>query len=330
MFLRTNRTHQSDFYEPLREQFGERVQEDASLARYTSTRVGGAADVLITVRSSQELEEAVSWLWKEGFPFLVLGGGSNVLVHNSGFRGVVVLNRAQKIQIDEKHDPPVVWAESGAGLGLVARQVSASGWSGLEWAAGIPGTVGGAVVGNAGAHGSDMAQSIFLAEILHHYPREKDPALKIKKECWAVEKMAYKYRSSILKSHPGKAVVLGAALRLVKPDAGSISDIQARMNAFGEQRRRTQPPGASMGSMFKNPPGDYAGRLIEEAGLKGMKIGSAEISPLHGNFFINHGGASSGDIYALIRQTKKIVFEKFGVELELEIELVGAWDDEAR
>jgi UDP-N-acetylmuramate dehydrogenase len=330
MLLPMNNTHPVYYYHPLRERFGDRVQENASLARFTSTRVGGAADALISVRSSNELEEAAVFLWNENIPFLVLGGGSNVLIHKTGFRGVVVLNRAQKVSIDEGHKPPLVWAESGAGLGLVARKVSAHGWSGLEWAAGIPGSVGGAVVGNAGAHGGDTAQSFFLAEILHHYPQEKDPVLKVRKERWSVEKMGFDYRTSILKQRPGQAVVLNAALQIeMQPDL-SPEDIQTRIEAFGEQRRKTQPQGASMGSMFKNPPGDFAGRLIEAAGLKGMKIGCAEISHLHANFFINHGGASSDDIYALIQEAKKVVFDKFGVELELEIELVGDWNAESR
>jgi UDP-N-acetylmuramate dehydrogenase len=322
--------HRSDFVQPLREQFGERFQENASLARYTSARVGGFADALILVRSLTELEEAAKLLWESETPFLVLGGGSNVLISKAGYRGVVIVNRAQKVWIDEDHDPPVVWAESGANLGVVARQVSGRGLSGLEWAVGIPGTVGGAVVGNAGAHGGDMNRSFFLAEILHHYPKEKDSTPKIIKERWSVEKMAYEYRSSILKRQPGAGVVLNAALRLEKPAADNGQTILDRIEAYGEQRRKTQPPGASMGSMFKNPKGDYAGRLIEAAGLKGKRLGSVEISPLHGNFFINHGGASSDDIYALIHEARQTVFDKFGIMLELEIELVGDWDGEEK
>jgi UDP-N-acetylmuramate dehydrogenase len=319
-------SHLSDLLQPLNEQFGERLLANESIARYTSARVGGNADALLSVHSAVELEEAVRYLWKNSARFIILGAGSNILVSKDGFRGVVVVNQARKVRFEVDQDPPAVWAESGASLGVVARQAAGRGLSGFEWAVGIPGTVGGAVVGNAGAHGSDMAQSIFLAEILHHYSEEDGSGLKIIKEQWPVDKLAYEYRSSILKRKPGVGVVLSAALRLEKPGTENIQDIQARIAAFADHRRKTQPPGASMGSMFKNPQGDFAGRLIEAAGLKGLRVGGAEISPLHANFFINHGGASSEDVFALLRKARNTVFEKFGVTLELEIELVGEWD----
>jgi UDP-N-acetylmuramate dehydrogenase len=218
---------------------------------------------------------------------------------------------------------PEVWCESGANLGLVARQAAARGLAGLEWAAGIPGTVGGAVFGNAGAYGGDLAGNLRVAEILHHgfWGTQNAP----QREVCAVEQLAFEYRSSIFKRQPrepGRAVILAAVLKLAvsTPEA-----VQARIDSQNEHRRRTQPPGASMGSMFKNPAGDFAGRLIEAAGLKGARMGTAEISPLHANFFINHGGASAADIYALIRLAQETVAQKTGVNLELEIELVGQW-----
>jgi UDP-N-acetylmuramate dehydrogenase len=173
-----------------------------------------------------------------------------------------------------------------------------------------------------------MARSIFLAEILHHNLEEAGTGEQIIKEKWTVEKLAFEYRSSILKRQPGLGVVLNAALHLEKPPSDDVQVIQERISAFADHRRKTQPPGASMGSMFKNPPGDFAGRLIEAAGLKGLRAGEAEISQLHANFFINHGGASSDDVFALIHKAREIVFEKFGVKLDLEIELVGEWNVE--
>jgi UDP-N-acetylmuramate dehydrogenase len=307
----------------LRERFGERFQSNAPLARYTSARVGGPADGLLEVRSADELAQAASQLWALGLPFAILGGGSNVLVSEAGFRGVVVLNKTRQVRFDEQSQPPGVWAESGANFGALARKAAQRGLGGLEWAAGIPGSVGGAVFGNAGAHGGDMAGSLLLAEILHR----TDAAPR--REVWALETLGFEYRSSRLKRSVGlkaqpEAVVLAARLRL---EPGDPADLQARIEDYVAHRRRTQPPGASMGSMFKNPPGDYAGRLIEAAGLKGTRVGDAQISDLHANFFINLGKASAGDILTLIQRAHQAVAEKFGVRLELEIELFGDWND---
>ena len=301
------------------ESLGDRVRKNVPLSRYTAARVGGPADVLIEANTLDELVISVQELWASDAPFLVLGGGSNVLVSDMGMRGVVVINRARAVHIEETALPPSIWAESGANFGVVARQAALHGLAGLEWAAGIPGTIGGAVVGNAGAHGGDMAANLRVADILH---RSRG------KEQWSVERFAYQYRSSVLKlqNPPGKApeiVILAARLLL---ERSTPQMVQAKIDEFVVQRRRTQPPGASMGSMFKNPPGDFAGRLIEAAGLKGLRSGDAQISSLHTNFFINLGRASAGEIYQLIQLARQAVFEQFGVPLELEIEMVGDWD----
>lgn len=296
--------------------FGDRLQTAAPLARYTAARVGGPADGLLEVRSADELAEAAAALWAAGAPFVILGGGSNVLVADAGVRGVVLVNRAKAVRFDEE---PSVWAESGANFGALARQAAQRGLSGLEWAGGIPGTVGGAVVGNAGAHGGDMAGNLIVAEILHYTPQGTPT-----RETWPVEQLEYDYRTSRLKRGPGQDVILSATLRL---QPSTPEAVQATMDTFVAHRRRTQPPGASMGSMFKNPPQDYAGRLIERAGLKGLRIGDAEISPLHGNFFINHGQATAADVLKLLRQARQKVAEQFGVELELEVELLGEFEN---
>lgn len=300
--------------------FGKQLSREASLARYTAARVGGPADVLLEVRSANELAQAIRLLWEEDLPYVILGGGSNVLLSDAGVRGVVVLNRARKVRFNSTARPPGVWAESGANLGLVARQAAMRGLSGLEWAAGIPGTLGGALYGNAGAHGSDMSGNQPVAEILHCMDmRQAGEAVR---EEWSMEKLELTYRSSVLKRLPGKAVILAALLRL---EPGDPAAIQAKMDELVGYRRKTQPPGASMGSMFKNPPGDYAGRLIEAAGLKGLVVGDAQISSLHANFFLNLGRATATDIAALLRQARQAVLDRFGIELELEIEMLGEW-----
>jgi UDP-N-acetylmuramate dehydrogenase len=328
----------------LEQVFGERVNFDVPLAGLTASRIGGPADVLITVNAVDELVSTVTYLWEQRVPFVMLGGGSNILVSDAGVRGVVLSNRARQVRFEPHASPPTVYVESGANLGLLARQAAARGLVGLEWAGGIPGTVGGAVVGNAGAHGGDMAGNLLMAEILHLEwesgdisPVESWPPPKILREWWRVERMEYGYRTSIIKRDPGLAlegqwpksqprmVVLAASLVL---ETSTAEAVQAKMSEFVTYRRRTQPPGASMGSMFKNPAGDFAGRLIEEAGLKGARIGNAEISNLHANFFINRGGATAKEVWDLIQMARRKVAEETGVVLDLEIEQLGEWEAE--
>ena len=301
--------------EQLRTQFGARLQENISLAGYCTAHVGGAALAMLTVGSAEELASSVQYLWDMNIAFQVLGSGSNVLISDQGVDKLIVHNQAKALRIDDSVESPTVWAESGANLGTMARQAGLRGLSGLEWASTIPGTVGGAVYGNAGAYGSDTCQSLVLAEILHR---------TLGKVSWNSGQMEYAYRSSILKRHPGEAVILSATF---SASHGDREQIQAKMAELSEKRRRSQPPGASMGSMFKNPTGDYAGRLIEAAGLKGTRIGGAQISPVHGNFFVNDGKATATDIYQLITLVQKTVHEKFSVDLELEVECLGNWQE---
>jgi UDP-N-acetylmuramate dehydrogenase len=291
--------------------FGKRLQENVLLAPFTSARIGGPADALVTVKSADELAEAIALLRELELPYLILGGGSNLLVSDRGVRGVVVHNRARAVRFDEG-EPPSVWAESGAVLSNLAQRAAAKGLSGLEWAATVPGTVGGAVYGNAGAFGGEMANDLLWAEVLTGTGRER----------WSAGDMGYAYRSSRLKRSQARAVILAARLRLGR---STPSRVKAQVALFSEKRKGSQPPGASMGSMFKNPEGDYAGRLIEAAGLKGARIGNAEISQVHANFFVNHGETRAADVAALIELARQRVAEQFGVNLELEIELVGEW-----
>jgi UDP-N-acetylmuramate dehydrogenase len=290
---------------------GDKVKENVSLAPYTSARIGGPADVLVVAESADELARIIKLLWKLDLDFIMLGGGSNVLVSDKGVRGVVVLNRAKGVRF-HNGDQPSVTAESGVIFSNLANRCASKGFSGLEWAATVPGTIGGAVYGNAGAFGGDMAANLISAELLTENGRET----------FTVEQMAYGYRTSVLKRGELDAIVLSAELRLSN---STKQDVTVKIEQFSAHRKATQPPGASMGSMFKNPNGDYAGRLIEESGLKGTRIGNAEISPLHGNFFVNHANTRAADIFALIQLVQKTVKEKQGVDLELEIELVGEW-----
>jgi UDP-N-acetylmuramate dehydrogenase len=291
---------------------GDKVREDVLLAPYTSARIGGPADVLITADSADELARTIKLLWKLDLEYLILGGGSNVLVSDRGVRGVVVLNRAKAVRF-HAGDEPTVTAESGVVFSNLANRCAFKGLAGLEWAATVPGTIGGAVYGNAGAFGGDMTGNLVWAEMLTGNGREK----------FAVEQMGYGYRTSVLKRGELDAIVLAAELRLTN---STREDVTVKIEQFSAHRKTTQPPGASMGSMFKNPQGDYAGRLIEDSGLKSTRIGNAEISPIHGNFFVNHANTKADDILALIQLVQKKVKDEHAVDLELEIELIGEWN----
>jgi UDP-N-acetylmuramate dehydrogenase len=246
-------------------------------------------------------------------PFLLFGGGSNVLVSDKGVRGVTLLNRARLVKFNTKTGQPSVYAESGATLNDIAQRAARLALGGLEWAASVPGSLGGAVFGNSGAFGGEMAENIISVEVLHQ---------QLGRQSWPVDKMEFGYRTSIFKASRQATLILGATLKLAH---GDPQVIQAKMLANTKRRRATQPPGASMGSMFKNPTGDKAGRLLEAAGLKGTRIGNAEISPVHANFFINTEKTRAEDMKALLDLAHKTVFEKFGIRLEPEIQLVGEW-----
>jgi UDP-N-acetylmuramate dehydrogenase len=301
-------------------EYGEKLHRDVPLSRYTAARIGGPADALLSVEDAAELADAASRLWELHLPFVVLGGGSNILVSDSGVRGVVLLNHARQMRFDSAGDPPSVWAESGTNFGLIARKAAGLGLSGMEWAVGIPGSLGGAVVGNAGAHGGDTAGNLFVATILQLPEMSLLGSHPVQEE-WSADQFDYDYRSSILKNSR-RGVVLSARLHLGKSTPQAV---QAVVDRYTEQRRRTQPPGASMGSMFKNPPGDYAGSLIDACGLKGTRQGDAEISGLHANFFINQGNATAKDVLTLMRIAQQAVKERFGIRLEPEIEFIGDW-----
>ena len=303
-----------DQRDELEDAFGDRMRQDEPLARYTSARIGGPADYLLPVRSADELAEAAQVLWDHRVDFLVIGGGSNVLVSDRGVRGVVILNQARAVSFDRPEDGPAVWAESGASFGGLGRRAADRGLSGLEWASTVPGTVGGAVVNNAGAHGSDVAGCLRVAEILQH---NEGP------ESWSPDELDYDYRESWLKKHPGRAVVLSATFEL---EASTPEETKRTMQEFADHRRLTQPTGASWGSMFKNPEDDYAGRLIEAAGLKGLQVGGAEVSEQHANFFVNRGGATAKDVWQLLHTVRRRVEQESGIELELEIQPVGDWE----
>lgn len=292
----------------LQETFGERLRLDEPLARQTSARIGGPADAFLAAHTVDDLRRAAQIAWAHDVPLLVLGGGSNILIGDGGYRGLVVHNRTGQVEIAG----PTVTADSGVSTIALARRLARRGLAGFEWAVGVPGTLGGAVFGNAGAHGGDMASVLGYAEL----------ATPAGDEAVTAADLRFEYRSSILKREGRPATILRAVMHFTPDDADAI---KARMEQYNAYRKQTQPPGATIGSMFKNPPGDYAGRLIDAAGLKGAREGGAAISEKHANFFLNLGEATAADVGALIDRARAEVLRQFGVGLELEVELVGEW-----
>jgi UDP-N-acetylmuramate dehydrogenase len=316
------------------------------LARHTTFRLGGPAEYFVRVTTRAELLEAITWARTQYLEIFILGNGSNILVSDAGMRGLVIENHADEILERESRETKDretgesramrargeklrVIAESGASLPGLANRLARRGWRGLEWAIGVPATVGAAVVTNAGAHGGAVSDSLVRAEILDARAiqiattqSEDDPRRPGMLRWWTRDELQYAYRTSFLKQHPREYVVLRAEFELARDDAAACI---ARMNQYTEHRRKTQPTDPSIGSMFKNPPGDYAGRLIEAAGLKGARVGNVEVSQVHANFFVNLGGATASDVMELVERVRNKVREKFKVELELEIQLVGDW-----
>ena len=285
---------------------GLKLQE--MLKEHTTFRVGGAADYFIQPKSAEELRAALEILHRYEIPVLVIGNGSNLLVRDKGIRGAVIqiYNRMADITVAED----TIYAKGGALLSAVAARAAEHSLTGLEFASGIPGSIGGAVVMNAGAYGGEMKDVLVSVEVLTQ-------ELEIK--TIPVAELDLGYRHSII---PEKGyIVLGATLRLKE---GNAAEIRGRMAELAEQRRAKQPlQYPSAGSTFKRPEGYFAGKLVQDAGLKGKTIGGAQVSEKHSGFLINIGGATAQDILDLIAFCQKEVKEQFGVTLETEVKIVG-------
>ncbi|PKN61602.1 MAG: UDP-N-acetylenolpyruvoylglucosamine reductase [Deltaproteobacteria bacterium HGW-Deltaproteobacteria-15] len=294
----------------IREIFGEDVLFDCPMSRYTTFRVGGNAKALCTCREMSRLEWVVSYGVRERLPFLVIGRGSNLLFKDSGFDGMAIRLAGDLAGIVEvASDPPLLKAGGGAPLSELLSYCRKRGLSGLEFLVGVPGTAGGAAAMNAGAWGMETGQVIREISMV-------DPGTGLLSKDRS--ELRFGYRSL---SIPKGAVIVRVVLGLVRDDPQAVS---ARMAEYLSRRKAGQPlDHPSGGSVFKNPPGDFAGRLIEKAGLKGEKVGGAMISPKHANFIVNVGGASAGDVLALMELARKRVWELTRVELEPEIRVVG-------
>ncbi len=280
---------------------------DEPLRRYTAWKIGGPADALLEPRNTDELMEAVEKAREHGIPVTVLGGGTNVLVLDGGIRGLTI-RLAKSLKGVEIEGVRVV-AEAGALYPVLANATAGRGLRGLEFATGIPGTVGGAVYMNAGAYGSETTEILDWADVYRDgaVVRMENASLKLS------------YRRSILHDHP-EWVILRAGYILAPGDSG---ELKARIKEFRTQRMNGSPNRPSCGSTFKRPPGDFPGRVIEAAGLKGTRVGQVEVSPVHANYFVNLGGATAQEALELMALVREKVSERLGVELEPEVRVIG-------
>jgi len=280
---------------------------DEPLKRYTAWKIGGPADALLEPGSVDELIEASEKASEHGVPITILGGGTNVLVRDGGIRGLTI--RLAKSLTDVEIEGRQVTADAGVLYPVLANTTAGRGLAGLEFATGIPGTVGGAIYMNAGAYGSETTEVLDWADVFrdHRVVRMENGELDLS------------YRHSALHDNPDW-VVLRAGYTLAP---GDPTELKARIKEFRTQRMNGSPNRPSCGSTFKRPPGDFPGRVIEAAGLKGARVGSIEVSPIHANYLVNLGGGTAQEALRLIDYVRQQVNERLGIELEPEVRVIG-------
>ena len=295
--------------EKLQKLMGEaKVLVNEPMASHTTFRIGGPADYFVMPETVEELREVLTLCKEENVPYFILGNGSNLLVGDKGFRGVVIqlYKNFDGLEIEGTK----VTAKSGAMLIRVAKEAGKAGLTGLEFASGIPGTIGGAMVMNAGAYGGEMKDVVRAVTVL-----TKDGEIKT----LTGEEMNFRYRGSVVEDEGH--IVLEAVMELTE---GNLDEIQARMDELSVQRRTKQPiEYPSAGSTFKRPEGYFAGKLIQDADLRGYQVGGAQVSEKHCGFVINAGGATAADVMQLMKDVSEKVNEQFGVTLEPEVKRIG-------
>ena len=287
------------------------VKEDEPLASRTSFGIGGPAEFFVELARPEAIEKAIDGCRERGIPYLLLGAGTNLLVADKGVEGLVVR------VVNREHEIDGTRVRAGAGLKMMrlARIVADAGLRGFEFAIGVPGTVGGAVYQDAGCWGKELREVLVEAE--GYVPGEGARR-------WAPADLGLGYRTSALRDGRLKgALVVSATVQLQRGDGEEAKQLMAKLT---RERNETQPiKTKNCGSVFKNPPGDSAGRLVQAAGLKGAREGAAVVSTLHGNFIVNEGGAKASDVRRLIERVMTEVKRRFGVQLEPEVEMVGRW-----
>ena len=284
------------------------VKLQEPMSKHTTFRIGGPADFYLCPHSTKEVQQAVQICKEENLPYFILGNGSNLLVSDKGYRGVII--QLWKNFSDISVKDCCITAKAGALLSKVAAEALEEGLTGMEFASGIPGTIGGAVFMNAGAYGGEMKDIIKEVKVLDDQGEVR---------VLSNEEMKLGYRTSIVKEKG--YTVLSAVLQLKK---GEVSVIRETMEDLKNRRTSKQPLDMpSAGSTFKRPEGYFAGKLIMDSGLRGFSVGGAQVSEKHCGFVVNKGGATAEDVTALIREVQRRVKEKFGVELETEVRFLG-------
>ncbi len=279
-----------------------------SMRKHTSWRIGGPAEIMVLPAGIDDIKLCIQYARERGIPLTVMGNGSNLLVKEKGIGGIVLkLSRGfDHIEIKGTN----IAAEAGALMPVVAKRAAEAGLSGLEFAAGIPASIGGATIMNAGAHGKSMDE--IVREVIVLTPKGEITSL-------SKEEIGFQYRKSNIRDRG--LVVLKSDLALIP---GDPCEIKAKIETNLAKRRNSQPlEYPSAGSVFANPPGNWAGRLIEQAGCKGMRVGDALVSEKHANFIVNLGEATASDVLQLISRIKQLVLEKFNIELKLEVQVIG-------
>lgn len=334
-------------YTELRPLFGERTRLNEPLARHTTFGVGGKALIWITLTAREELVTLVERCSRLRWPLLLVGNGTNTLYSDNGVPGIVARLAFDSYSIEDHGDgTALLTVEAGASWPKLINELVAQGWGGLEFGPGIPGTLGGGVISNAGAHGGEIGQVLEWVDVLDAQRSEIRDEPDLPQATPVVQRykgseldLAYRhsrFRAGRRVEFDSRGYLVPAARAMIEPEQIVMQlgirlhredpkKLRALVDQYKQHRKQTQPPQQSAGSIFKNPPGDFAGRLIEAAGLKGKTHGKAQISPRHANFIVNVGGASAADIAALIMEAHNRVLEQFGVNLELEVELRGVW-----
>ena len=298
-----------DFYHRLLEAAGsDHVLRDEPMAVHTTFRIGGPADYFVEPADASALAKGIALCREVDVDYFVTGNGSNLLVGDGGYRGVIfhICHTMDHIQYEEQEGELLVEAGAGVMLSKLARQVSSMGYTGFEYATGIPGTLGGGVTMNAGAYGGEISGNILWAELMD----ETGAILKLEKE-----HLKLSYRHSVMMEHP--LVVLRAGFSFKKGDAAAISD---RVTELSRLRREKQPlEYPSAGSVFKRYPGYFTAKLIEEAGLKGLTVGGAQVSPKHAGFIVNLGSATAVDVQKLVSIIEEEIYRRNGIRIEREL-----------
>ncbi len=330
-------------YDELRRRFGEWARRDEPLARHCTFGVGGPADIWLSLDARADLIDLVTLSVQHDWPLLLVGNGTNTLYADAGVRGIVARIALNAYRIEEQTEQDALLiAEAGVSWPRLLNELAPLGWAGLEFGPGIPGTLGGGVVSNAGAHNGNLGQVLQWVEVLdvrQAVMQNTVPPVV----CYQHDELDLGYRHSRFRAqrrvqYDERGFPIAASRARIEPQEiimrlgvmlhrDDPQRVRATVEAHKQHRKRTQPVQQSAGSVFKNPEGDHAGRLIEAVGLKGYRCGGAQISERHANFIVNVGGAKAADVATLIKEAHDRVLSRFGAHLEMEVELRGEWGE---